>query len=95
MVKFKNKYILPKTFNVAKEVLCNDFSFVIESNISEQITIQIFDALGNLVHKKEVQVKKGRNEVELGDTKFTNGLFFFNIIDGNSVLFYGKFIYLK
>lgn len=91
----ENKYTLPRTINVIKGDVSDDLSFVIESNISEQLTIQIFDALGNLMQKEEIKVQEGQNEVELSNAKLTNGLYFYNITDGSSVLFYGKFIYIK
>lgn len=86
---------LQRNVNVHKENISDNLSFNIESTLSEQVTLQLFDALGYLVLAKQLSLEKGQNNINLSNMKLPNGLYFYNITLDNSVLLYGKFIYIK
>lgn len=86
---------LQQNVNVHKENISDNLSFNIESTLSEQVNLQLFDALGNLVLAKQLSLEKGQNNINLSNMKLPNGLYFYNITLDNSVLLYGKFIYIK
>lgn len=64
----------------------NPFSTItnieIYSNIDERLDFQVFDLLGNVVHRSVVEVLEGSNNVEFDGTHLANGIYTFSLSNG-------------
>ena len=58
----------------------------IQSEISEQLAFQVYNALGQIVHAEKVQVDPGDNIITFDGSHLDNGLYYFHFSDTHSAL---------
>ncbi|ROL58167.1 T9SS C-terminal target domain-containing protein [Bacteroidetes/Chlorobi group bacterium Naka2016] len=92
----EEKAMIPTEFEVQKETLTDNLSFIIQSNSSENVVFQLFDLMGNLIVSKEIKLKVGENSIQLGENIILNeGMYFYNFTNGKSINYFGRFLYIK
>lgn len=70
----------------------DDIQVAFNSDKSFQATVLIFDATGNLKKEDKIKVKAGDNVISYNVSKFTKGIYIFNLLDGDAALVAKKFI---
>lgn len=65
----------------------SDFATInINSEIAEDLTLNVFNVLGKLVSSQTIQLIEGDNTMEFDGTNLVNGIYHFTFTDGKGVL---------
>ena len=62
----------------------SDFTIDVTSEMDEEITLEVYDILGNLVISQKHQLVSGTNTMNTNIGEFKNGMYFVRLTDGNS-----------
>lgn len=69
--------------------------FTPRSKAKQEISIQIFDSIGNLIQEESTELKEGGDEIMLKLDNLTSGLYFVKMFTSYGHAYYEKFIYFK
>lgn len=76
----KSTVIEKKSLIIYENPVRNSISFGLESNVSENITVQLFDYSGRQVMQKAYKLEKGFNRVNIGSIKPPPGVYLLRVL---------------
>ena len=67
-----------------------DFKIDVTTDLDKEITLQVYDVLGNLIISKKHQIASGTSTINTNIENYKNGMYFVRLVDSNASTVYSQ-----